>query len=131
MNYIYLLILVIIILLGVYYIENYTYLFIKIQSYFTNDINQDCIFTEWSACTDNKQRRDIIIHNKGSGDSCSPLVRDCKEKATKYTWEPCTNSSQCIGEDKYCHVGDMRCMTSTDCNWANDTDSTKRDCTNI
>jgi hypothetical protein len=131
MNYTYLLIIVIFVLVTIYYIKNYTFIFTKIQTSFTNDPNQDCLFTSWSYCKDNIQRRDILVHNKGSGDTCSPLVRTCKEKATKYTWEPCTNSEQCIGEDKYCHVGDMRCMTETDCDWANDQDGTKRNCTNI
>jgi hypothetical protein len=128
MNYTYLLIIIVIVLVLIYYIETFTTLFVKIKAYFINDPNQDCLFTQYSKCKNGKQTRDIIVHNKGKGNTCEPVVRDCKDTATKNTWESCENSEQCIGADKYCHVGDMRCMTKMDCDWANSVDGTSRNC---
>jgi len=132
MNYILLLIAVIALLSITYYIKEYTNVFTKLKARWDNDTNQDCLFTEWSDCdATGHQRRDILINKKGKGDVCEPLVRTCRQKATKHTWELCKSSDECIGADKFCHVGDNRCMTDVDCKWSNDTDGTTRDCTRL
>jgi hypothetical protein len=46
-------------------------------------------------------------------------------------WGRCDNSNQCKDPNLFCRVGDRRCLADADCNWANDVDKTKRDCTRI
>jgi hypothetical protein len=114
------------------YIYKSPILYVQLVSLFYTDPNQDCLFTNWSECDQTgTQRRSIILNKQGSGDPCEPLVRSCRIKSTKNRWELCNSSDQCIGSDKFCRVGDMRCTTDTDCEWANYTDGTTRDCTKL
>eukprot|EP00727_Mastigamoeba_balamuthi_P010721 m51a1_g6271 putative cysteine proteinase (441) ;mRNA; r:146218-147801 len=46
-------------------------------------------------------------------------------------WEGCTASKECAtseGSEHFCRVGDRRCLTDGDCDWANSVDHTQRDC---
>ena len=44
-------------------------------------------------------------------------------------WQPCSgDSGGCISPDAFCRVGDARCLTDSQCAWANTRDAMTRDC---
>ena len=47
------------------------------------------------------------------------------------TWGACTNSQECAGADSFCRVGDKRCLSDSECAYANSVDKTNRDCTRM
>lgn len=95
-------------------------------------VDKDCEMTDWSTCDAfGKQRRNIKNNYKGFGKKCEPLVQNCTVPATVKEWEGCQTSNQCNNSNLFCRVGDNRCISDGDCNWANSVDNTNRDCTKI
>jgi len=95
-------------------------------------IDKDCEMSNWSKCDPyGKQSRAIISNYQGLGKKCEPLVQDCTVSKDVNRWEGCKTSNQCNGSDLFCRIGDARCITDGDCNWANSVDVTSRDCKRI
>ena len=95
-------------------------------------VDKDCEMTNWSKCDPyGKQTRNIVSNYQGFGKKCEPLVQNCTVPKNIGRWEGCHTSNQCNGNDLFCRVGDNRCITDGDCNWANSADRTSRDCKRI
>jgi len=63
----------------------------------------------------------------GASRDCTAIPRI----RTTDAWEGCESSDQCNGLGDFCRVGDKRCLTDADCDWASKTDGASRDCTPI
>jgi hypothetical protein len=65
------------------------------------------------------------------GNFIDKTKRDCTRvmRSTKKDYEKATSSNECINGKSFVRKGDKRCLTDTQCNYANFVDKTKRDCT--
>jgi hypothetical protein len=102
-----------------------------------NDI--DCVMSTWSVCdSTGKQIRNVLIPSSGNGQVCGALTQSCIIPSSSTSSSPstgdyqsCKNSNQCKNSNAYCRVGDHRCLTDSECKYANSVDKKNRDCTRM
>eukprot|EP00727_Mastigamoeba_balamuthi_P009336 m51a1_g5024 putative cysteine proteinase rd19a (874) ;mRNA; f:338564-342835 len=101
----------------------------------------------WQACTSSRDcatteesrrycrigdRRCLTDADCDHANAVDHTQRDCRWMGPYHLgmtprWNGCTTSRECV-VGASCHVGDRRCLTDDDCDWANGADHTHRNC---
>ncbi|ALH23100.1 PAN/APPLE-like domain containing protein [Chrysochromulina ericina virus CeV-01B] len=72
---------------------------------------------------------DLINSCKDSGNAGWNTYLCKQPGGTIDEWHGCNMSSICVSPYSFCRIGDNRCLTDTECAWANSQNGTSRDCT--
>jgi hypothetical protein len=71
----------------------------------------------------------LINHCKDSGNAGWNTYLCKQPGGTVAEWQHCDISSICVSPYSFCRIGDKRCLSKSQCEWANSQNGTSRDCT--
>tara|TARA_Y100000389_G_scaffold40891_1_gene35482 strand:- start:3455 stop:4888 length:1434 start_codon:yes stop_codon:yes gene_type:complete len=104
---------------------------------------KDCQAFVWRDPSKHGQENNCQLRGGFYGHNPVSLINNCPDSGTSGwntylckqpggtigAWEACDMSSICVSPYSFCRIGDNRCLSKSQCDWANSHDGTSRDCT--